>query len=87
MSGQSGKLTTDFFQAADSDCDDPPNIGGTGAHTLRSPRSPRSLLLWLLLVSLAQVSVEARVLETGEALPSGQLGPAQDIYTPGKTHG
>ena len=81
MSGQSGKLTTDFFQAADSDCDDPPNIGGTGAHT------PRSLLLWLLLVSLAQVSVEARVLETGEALPSGQLGPAQDIYTPGKTHG
>ena len=73
-------MTTDFFQAADSDCDEPPNIGGTGVY--RSPRSPRSLLLWLLLVSLAQVSVEARVLET-EALHSGELGRDQDIYTPG----
>ena len=67
-----------YFQAADSECDEPPNIGGT--------TGKKSLLLYLLLISVT--GSEARVLETDPHHPDSvfprHLVPDQDIYTPGK---
>ena len=73
------KIKLSYFQAADSECDEPPNIGGTTG-------KKSQLLLCLLLLFLA--GSEARVLESDPRHPDSvspqHLVPDQDIYTPGK---
>ena len=75
------KIKLLYFQAADSECDEPPNIGGT-----TGKKSQRTLLLCLLLIFVA--GSEARVLDSDPRHPDPvspqHLVPDQDIYTQGK---
>ena len=75
-------LRNDFFQVADSECDEPPNIGGTSVKT-----SHKTFLLWLVLLSVS--GAEARTLLESRSgsdrhPDTRQHVPDQHIYTPGK---